>query len=169
MFQSARYLLNRNRGCQAMSLRKVQRWHPNVRISRLQGWFYLHLNKKLSRSDESSTICASWAGLSPLCLCCCPATLTLLLLLVCSSCCSQFSFRFLGCALYSQPTPSVLVSGELDGEPLHSPAPGLLWGCSGFWAGGAVGTQQLSGSWSHVWGPVPAAGSCPGSGFSGKG
>lgn len=55
MFQSAWYLPNRNRGCQAVSLRKVQRWHPNGHVSRLQGWFYLHLNKKLSRSDESST------------------------------------------------------------------------------------------------------------------
>lgn len=56
---------------------------------------------------------------------------------------------------FTQPTPSVLVSGELGGESLHSPAPALLWECSGFWVGGAVGTQQLSGSWSHVW--VPSA------------
>lgn len=26
-----------------------------------------------------------------------------------------------------------------------------------------MGTQKLTESWSHVWGPVPSAGSCPGS------
>lgn len=108
-------------------------------------------------------------------LCCYPATPTSLLLLICSSCCSQLSFGFLGYATYPQPTPRALVSGELGGEPLHSPAPAVLWGCSGFWAEAAVGTQQLSGSWSPVFSlvrfpvlspvlsPVPSAGSCPGS------
>lgn len=106
-------------------------------------------------------ICTSWAGPSPL-LFRCTATPTLLLL-ICSSCCSQLSFRFLGYALYTQPTASVLVSGELGGESLHAPVPALPLRFSGFWAGGAVGAQQLSESWSHVWGPIPSAESCPGS------
>lgn len=167
MFQSAQYLLNRSRGCQAMSLRKVQRCHPNGCVSRLQGWFYFHVNKKLSRSDESSMICTSWAGPSLL-LFHCTATPNLLLL-ICLSCCSQLRFRFLGYALYTQPTTSVLVSVELGGESLHTPAPALLWVFSGFWAGGAVGAQRLSESWSHVWGPIPSAGSCPGSRFHWEG
>lgn len=50
MLQSTLLLPNRNRGNQAMPLSNVQRWHPDNLVCKLQGWFYLHLNKKLPRS-----------------------------------------------------------------------------------------------------------------------
>lgn len=164
MFQSTGYLPNRKRGCQAMSLRKVQRWHPNGCISRLQGWFYLHLNKKFSRSDESCMICASWAGPSPLHLCSAAAQPPP------PCCCCQSAHP----AAPSSASGSWAMPSTLSPHPVfwsleswvENPSILLLLACSG---GAQVSGQESSGGTAAVRVLISCVGLCPGSGFAGKG
>lgn len=132
MFQSERYLPNRNRVYQATPLRKVQRWYQNSHVTRLQGWCYLHLNKNQSRTDvracegrEHSELCRPEPGqlLCSSTLCCPHSVLHRAAVPICSPCCSQVGF----CALRTQPTPRVSISGEVCDE---SPTTGSRRGCA---------------------------------------